>query len=1066
MPNSFLLPPSQDGYGFNGNRGQWLQEPLTNTFQKIAEKLKVEGDSRTVSSIPDIWARPLLMQMALYDKKHPLHEEMKAQWQGMLAAIALAKIKNLNLTSILVDLENIENNNFFKEPNKGENSVYQLEDQNNPWHKIYVFLIDGKAVGMTSPSTIVCPSQDGNWGNLAWFDSNKGLSSPLTRVNFLTQDDKEQLYFWFNNLKGQLQSSSKQIVALIEEFQNKIFPNSPEADKFLRQDKFEEDIVLGKLTILSNPIQRKTDYDEAQRKVLEDQKLQERTKLEADIRKLLQERYQLNLDEIFQKELYVIEQSIEYIPGALFPKGFKSITYNSKKITPILPVNIKLLEVLTPEQLQDLMTIEQINEQTIRITIQLQLDNLQPYPISQEYEIKDNHILKALPILEIWPNFKVEGWNEYYAFYGDRHWNKPNPKSETFRVKFPKLVDKYDDTDAESFYQISQLTEFPSYIICQNDKKQTELGIILLQNPQQITLKSDNKWTVGVDFGTSFTNVYYNNHQSKDKLNQLKLSNLRFSVTKTVDQENIVIQENIDIMYSYFLSVKDKKIPISSVLKTQKPKPDKSRHILDGFIYIVDNLVEFNPSLDNIRTDIKWDNKWDKKNINLRFSKMFLSQLALQITAEAVTQQVTSIKWVISYPSVFSENDLREYLYDWNQIFEYLQPQGDTPAPTPIKHDWSSTNEDYRLSESLAAAYYFSERIIKKRTPTFICIDMGGGTSDISIWQDNTLVHQCSILLAGKDLFSNFLQQKHRSDILKKFVGSDEFENLRGENFKAKFNAKLNAFLIENGSDWLKKRDELDEAQSQEESLRLLMMIGVSGLYYYIGILLNVLLSENFRLNTGEIPPIYVGGNGSQIFKWLVFKGNFNSDERVNNLLSKMLQKGSGISYSQIQDTILSPKPKDEVACGLVLDKENIQLKIPPNLNNSLIAGEACEFCVKEGNVPEKTYSFTYEQRLQQPKRGEMTDFRIPDLANIQEFWKSFREIFYEEDLHDSIQGRIPILEKDFDDFEEKIKNKLSDYLKDKMLKHVSEIRPEPPFIICLKVLLETLDEYAESLKS
>ncbi|XZF62201.1 MAG: hypothetical protein ACSI46_25000 [Gloeotrichia echinulata DVL01] len=1056
MPNSFLLPPSQDGYGFQvNNRVQWQQEPLTNTFQKIAEKLKVEGDSKTVSSIPDIWARPLLMQMALYDQKHPLHEEMKAQWQGMLAAIALAKVKNLKLTSILVDLEN---NNFFKEPNKGENSVYQLEAQNNPWHKIYVFLIDDKAVGMTSPSTIVCPSQDGNWGNLGWFDSNKGLSSPLTRSNFLSQDEKEQLYFWLNNLKSQLQSSSKQIVPLIEEFQNKIFPKSPEAAKFLRQDKFEEDIVLGKLTILSNPIQQKTDYDEAQRKVVEVQKLQERTKLEAEIRKLLQERYQLNLDEIFQKELYVIEQSIEYIPGALFPKGFKSITYNSKKITPILPLNIKLLEVLTPEQLQDLMRIEQINEQKIRITIELQLDNLQPYPILQEYEIKDNHILKALPILEIWPNFKVEGWNEYYAFYGDRHWNKPNPKSETFRVKFPKLVDKYDDTDAESFYQISQLTEFPSYIICQNEKKQTELGIILLQNPQQITLKSDNNWTVGVDFGTSFTNVYYNNHQSKDKLNQLKLSNLRFSVTKTVDQENIVIQENIDIMYSYFLSVKDKKLPISSVLKTQKPKPDKSRHILDGFIYIVDNLVEFNPSQENIKTDLKWG----KKSINFRSSKMFLSQLALQITAEAVKQQVTSIKWVISYPSVFSENDLREYLYDWNKIFEYLQPQGDTPAPTPIKHDWSSTNEDYRLSESLAAAYYFSELRRRERKPTFICIDMGGGTSDISIWQDNTLVHQCSILLAGKDLFCKFLEQEHRYDILKEFVGSDEFENLSGE----QFNAKLNAFLIANGSRWLEKRNELDEAQSQEESLRLLMMIGVSGLYYYIGILLNVLLSEDSRLTRLEIPPIYVGGNGSRIFHWLVFKSNFDSQHPVNKLLSKMLQEGSSISYSQIQNTILSEKPKDEVACGLVLDKENIPLQIPPNLDNSLIAGEACEFRVKKGNGSEETYPFRDNQRLKQPNMGEMTNFQIPDLANIQKFWESFRKIFDAENLHETIEGRIPILEKDFDDFQEQIETKLSTYLENNMQKHVSEIRFEPPFIICLKVLLETLDEYAESLKS
>ena len=38
------------------------------------------------------------------------------------------------------------------------------------------------------------------------------------------------------------------------------------------------------------------------------------------------------------------------------------------------------------------------------------------------------------------------------------------------------------------------------------------------------------------------------------------------------------------------------------------------------------------------------------------------------------------------------------------------------------------------------------------------CIDMGGGTSDISIWQNDKLLHQCSVQLAGRDLFSQFVE--------------------------------------------------------------------------------------------------------------------------------------------------------------------------------------------------------------------------------------------------------------------------------------------------------------------
>ena len=219
----FLLPPSKNGYSIHPQMdGEW-HENLSSEFKNIAKSFNVQANARSVSSIPDMWARPLLMQMALYDDKHPLHEKMKAQWRGMLAAIALAKVRNLNLTATLVELDNNSADplvNFFKEPNKGEDSVYQLEEYNNPWQKIYIFLVDGKAVGMTSPSTIVCPSADGNWGKLAWFNSAKGLLFSKGN-NFLNLDEKEQLWLWLNILKGQLELSGQAIklVYLIEDFQ-------------------------------------------------------------------------------------------------------------------------------------------------------------------------------------------------------------------------------------------------------------------------------------------------------------------------------------------------------------------------------------------------------------------------------------------------------------------------------------------------------------------------------------------------------------------------------------------------------------------------------------------------------------------------------------------------------------------------------------------------------------------------------------------------------------------------------------------------------------------------------
>jgi len=54
-------------------------------------------------------------------------------------------------------------------------------------------------------------------------------------------------------------------------------------------------------------------------------------------------------------------------------------------------------------------------------------------------------------------------------------------------------------------------------------------------------------------------------------------------------------------------------------------------------------------------------------------------------------------------------------------------------------------------TESLAIAQYFADKEDRNLIGS-ACIDLGGGTFDISIWQDNRLIHQCSIQLAGRNL--------------------------------------------------------------------------------------------------------------------------------------------------------------------------------------------------------------------------------------------------------------------------------------------------------------------------
>ncbi|WP_155994560.1 hypothetical protein [Trichodesmium erythraeum] len=69
-------------------------------------------------------------------------------------------------------------------------------------------------------------------------------------------------------------------------------------------------------------------------------------------------------------------------------------------------------------------------------------------------------------------------------------------------------------------YQIDRLEEFPSFIECQ-DSSGNCIGLILLKTPEEIRLQY--RWKIGVDFGTSFTNVYVNNNRTVEPLSMESL---------------------------------------------------------------------------------------------------------------------------------------------------------------------------------------------------------------------------------------------------------------------------------------------------------------------------------------------------------------------------------------------------------------------------------------------------------------------------------------------------------------------------------------------------------------
>lgn len=213
--------------------GKWEAQPAK-AFQDVASSLdyKAPGEMKSVSSVPTMWARPLSMEMALHNPYYPIRDEMVQQWQGMLAAVALAEVRRFPITAQLLELGQVKDQNPFAR------SLYELlpdpvnalyaSEPKNPWEDIYIFMWDGLPVGLTTPSTIVAPSEEGKWNGLPWWNKLTGqLESPQPHLNV---SEKALLWRWLENLRRILGDTSYEgqaeaidaIGGLLDDFQNSL----------------------------------------------------------------------------------------------------------------------------------------------------------------------------------------------------------------------------------------------------------------------------------------------------------------------------------------------------------------------------------------------------------------------------------------------------------------------------------------------------------------------------------------------------------------------------------------------------------------------------------------------------------------------------------------------------------------------------------------------------------------------------------------------------------------------------------------------------------------------------
>ncbi len=573
------------------------------------------------------------------------------------------------------------------------------------------------------------------------------------------------------------------------------------------------------------------------------------------------------------------------------------------------------------------------------------------YTLEKIYKAKDVVKNRTVPLgFSIWPDIKFEDLNQYYFFYDGNAQvnllpknifavknlrNKLKDLSMPERIKFvDSMINSHQIIGDEILLQqtaavteLRVLESSPEAILCNvapqqggrtfvGHNRRVDVGLILFPDPQQVQ-ETSNQWSIGVDFGTTNTCVYFK--ENKDDPKELNFKNrINLPYESGIDEEE---KEEIMQAHKEFVPSRLVKVPFMTILRERSYKETTSTNLpfRGNFIYYVDQVLYAIEDLPDDRRPLKFNLKWDVSEQSRTKVQYFISQTVLQACAEAAANGIKkeNLTFNFSYPEA----------YDYNHAIAFKR-QARIAVEVGLKDkDFNVQEKTNFRTESISSALYFAEGQKTAFTENVVTIDIGGGTSDISIWQHLSLIWRNSLRLAGKDVLIDYLC--NNLTLIKEISGNDE---LLLRSYDDLQQIRTNRTKLNNGVELLvnspqfaqafKDRFHIIAGQEKGKELKNLSELALSGILYYLCQVINHLIKQDqFKKydknnkNVSKSLKICLGGKASTLYK-IIFE-----DEDAQEGLSKIVEKVTKGIFSSISIEF-TQAPKHEVSYGLLVTAE------------------------------------------------------------------------------------------------------------------------------------------------
>jgi len=477
-------------------------------------------------------------------------------------------------------------------------------------------------------------------------------------------------------------------------------------------------------------------------------------------------------------------------------------------------------------------------------------------------------------------------------------------------------------SDASSHYYV--LNQEFDYIQFQNSFASGVSGIII---PKWRTYQPGNQiFHFAVDFGTTNTHIEYkvgNNAPQPFNITDadMQIATL-FHPTETSEDFGgtgaIAIRELIDYEFvpQYIGNNAEYKFPQRTVIaeSNQLNILDQNNSVLADFN--IPFVYEKKPERDRIHSNLKWSemNQESQQRIKAYFEEiMMLLRNKVLLNGGDLAQ--TRLVWF--YPSSMTQGRLAYLKAVWTELF----------------HRYFGENNPhiYSVSESLAPFYYYERtgRIQGGAATPVVSIDIGGGTTDVVIFQNRRPQYLTSFEFAANAIFGDAYGRRlgENHGLVRKYL--PQYQQLLRENRLEELNQIVEFIIGTNKSDDINSFLFSIERHPKVQNRDLFSYNGklskdtdfkIVFLYFYTAIVYHI--AELMKHKGVAFPTEFIfSGNGSRILNIIT-----PAIELLGNLSKKIFERvyGENYPYNELRITIEREIPK-EVTCKGGLMVENNQ---------------------------------------------------------------------------------------------------------------------------------------------